>query len=640
MTIRVRLLAYFGLIAALGAITLVVLWLVGVPLLGIEGMRDVEYRRATDMVSALADKERDSFERWFADRRRELQLLSRNELFAAAISDSRRTRGRKAAVLRESLERQLAQIKESNLGAYNYLYVVDPLTGKIVAGSEPDWGLPPPEHVTVLAEATQPGLNEFVYLLDEAYGPAVVVTDQIGVMDETGALTGELAGVLVASVGLRGPLESDADGMRQYLGSDGAVMVLDRRARMLATTAVAGENFGNIGDAVAHGSEGVKMLGADTSHETVLAFRHLHLGASDGLTLVAVRSTAEALAAIRNTFVRLGVVGLFVFLLAMALVLFAARRITTAEAEIRQLNASLEARVEERTHELEQSNTSLIDTLGNLERTRDDLVQSEKLASLGALVAGVAHEMNTPIGNALLVATTLNAEIDTFAKSAAEKLTRSALEQHIASTITGSGMLVSNLERAAELVAGFKQLAVDQTSEQRRVYALHTMVDEVMVAMRPALKRAPYQMEIDVPADITLDGYPGPLSRVLVNFINNALLHAFEGRAEGHMSLRAKFLDADRIELVFADDGAGMPADVLRRIFDPFYTTKLGRGGSGLGMHIAYSIITVMHGGHLEVTSTPGQGAQFRCVLPAIAPMGVDRHPAPAIVGADGTESA
>ena len=640
MGIRVRLLTYFGLIAALGAITFVALWLVGVPFLGIEGMRDVEYRRATDMVSALADKERDSFERWFNDRRRELQLLSRNELFATTITDARQARGRKAAVLRESLERQLVQIKESNLGAYNFLYVVDPLSGKIIASSESDWGLPPLEHAAVLAEASQPGLNEFVYLLNESYGPAVVVTDQIGVIDSIGALTGELAGVLVASVGLRGPLESDAGGMRQYLGDDGAVMVLDRQARVLVTTLVAGEKFGNIGDAVVHGSEGVKVLGANTGHEMVLAFRHLHLGASDGLTLVAVRSTAEALAAIRNTFVRLGVVGLFVFLLAMSLVLFAARRIAAAEAEIRELNASLEARVEERTHELEQSNTSLIDTLENLERTRDDLVQSEKLASLGALVAGVAHEMNTPIGNALLVATTLNAEIDTFAQSAADKLTRAALEQHIASTITGSGMLVSNLERAAELIAGFKQLAVDQTSEQRRVYALRTMIDEVMVAMRPALRRAPFLFDVDVPADITLDGYPGPLSRVLVNFINNALLHAFEGRSAGRMSLSAKLLDAQQVELIFADDGVGMSADVLHRIFDPFYTTKLGRGGSGLGMHIAYSIITVMHGGHLEVTSKHGHGAQFRCVLPVSAPMRVDGLAPAGEVGAGSTASA
>jgi signal transduction histidine kinase len=127
------------------------------------------------------------------------------------------------------------------------------------------------------------------------------------------------------------------------------------------------------------------------------------------------------------------------------------------------------------------------------------------------------------------------------------------------------------------------------------------------------------------------------LSRVLVNFINNALLHAFEGRTEGRMRLSAKLLDGDQIELVFADDGVGMPADVLHRIFDPFYTTKLGRGGSGLGMHIAYSIITVMHGGHLEVTSKHGHGAQFRCVLPVKAPQRADGLARAGEVGADGT---
>ena len=583
------------------------MWLVGIPALGIRGIQTTEYLRTIAGVEAVADKERDAFERWFADQRRSLGLFAASEWVAEAVATRRQMHGRKAAFGRERIERQLTRLKEASPGAFNHLYVVAP-NGTLLAATDPDWGVPPPDHASYLAEAAQPGLREFVYLLDEIYGPSIVVTNQIVRFDVDGLPTGEIAGILVASLSLRAPLVGDDNAIWQGLGESGAAMLIDRESRILVSDVRSNAgSLGYAGGAVSHGSEGVKILTGSDGQEMVLAFRHLHLGTADGLTLAIVRSTDQALSAVRATFVRLGAVGVAMFLIAMALVLFAARRIADAESKIRELNAGLEARVAERTGELESSNIQLRDTLLKLEGARDDLVRSEKLAALGALVAGVAHEMNTPIGNARLIATTLKADFDQFA-AASSKLSRGALEAHLQVEGSGLPMLVTNLERAADLISSFKQLAADQTSEQRRQFSLLSVVHEVATAMGPTLRRTPYVLDTDVPADLTMDSYPGPLSRILVNFINNAVLHGFEGRGSGRMELRAHAVGAEFIELTFSDDGAGMSPETARRVFDPFYTTKLGKGGSGLGMHLAYSMASQVLGGKLSVEHCAGKG--------------------------------
>ncbi len=282
---------------------------------------------------------------------------------------------------------------------------------------------------------------------------------------------------------------------------------------------------------------------------------------------------------------------------------------------------NLENRVEERTRALAATNSRLIDTLQNLEGTRYELVQNEKNAALGALVSGVAHELNTPIGNALLVSSTLSDKIQELATISETKFTRKILRDFITDTLHGTAMLHQNLERAATLISSFKQLSADQQSEQRRQFRLLDVVEETQLAMLPRIRQTPHLFNIDVDSRIILDSYPGPLSQIFINFINNALLHAFENIPQGHMLLSARAYQEDMVEIVFSDDGNGIPAAILRRVFEPFFTTKLGKGGSGLGMHLAHTVVTQIFGGKIDIHSLPGEGTSIQMLLPLVAPL-------------------
>ena len=623
MSTRLRLLTYFGLLSAVGAITFVVLWFYGIPQFGIEGVQTAEYRRSILAVESLADKERDVFAQWFVERRRELRMTVSNELFAATVRDARRVSGRRASDLRTLLERQLVRIKEANSGVYNYLYLVNPADGRIIASTEANLKSPPSDHQNILTESAQAGLAEFVYLLQTDQGPELVIADQVVGMGVEGFPDGGINGVLVASIGLNTPLAAEQDLLRQALGSSGAWTLMDRERRILVFNAgvdggvVGGTEFDFLRQAVEPGSEGFKVITAPGQREVLMAFRHLNLGASDGLTLTVMRDADEALTSIRANFVRLVTVGVLVFLLAMGLVLFAARRISATEEEVRLLNAHLEARVEERTEALERSNQTLTETLQRLEQTQDELVESEKLASLGALVAGVAHELNTPIGNALMAASTLSDEAKGFAGTAKSGMTRSAFDAHLANTQTGTAMIMTNIARAAELISGFKQLAVDQTSAQRRVFNLGNELADMRVAMGPTFRAQPVVLTIGQGVGaIMMDSYPGALSSSIINLINNSILHGFEGRRGGVITIDSRLVDADHVEIVFADDGNGMADAVRKHLFEPFFTTKLGRGGSGLGMHIVYNNVTKLLGGRIELESSPGKGTRYRLLLP------------------------
>ena len=623
MSTRIRLLTYFGLLSAAGAITFVVLWFYGIPQFGIEGVQSAEYRRSILAIESLADKERDVFAQWFVERRRELRMVVSNELFAATVRDARNASGRRASDTRVLLERQLVRIKEANSGVYNFLYIVNPADGRIIASTETYLKAPPSEHQGILAESAQAGLTEFVYLLQSDQGPELVVADQVVGIGAQGFPDGGLNGVLVASIGLHTPLAAEQELLRQALGSSGAWTLLDREKRILVFNAgvdggvVGGSEFDFLRQAVEPGSEGFKVITAPGQREVLMAFRHLNLGASDGLTLTVMRDSDDALTSIRANFARLVAVGVLVFFLAMGLVLFAARRISTTEEEIRLLNVHLEARVEERTQALERSNQSLTETLQRLEHTQHELVESEKLASLGALVAGVSHELNTPIGNALMAASTLSDEARAFADVAKSGMTRSAFDGHLVTTQTGTEMIMTNISRAAELINGFKQLAVDRTSAQRREFNLGSEMADIRIAMGPTLRAHPVVFTLGPGmGTVVMDSYPGALSSIIINLINNSILHGFEGRSTGAITIDAKLVDADHVEVLFTDDGNGMTDDVRKHVFEPFFTTKLGRGGSGLGMHIVYNNVTKLLGGRIELESAPGQGTRYRLLLP------------------------
>ncbi|MBC3871957.1 sensor histidine kinase [Undibacterium flavidum] len=291
------------------------------------------------------------------------------------------------------------------------------------------------------------------------------------------------------------------------------------------------------------------------------------------------------------------------------------------KAQLHNANEILEMRVNERTRALASSNARLIESLQNLENARHELVENEKNAALGSLVSGIAHELNTPIGNAVLVNSTLIDSTNRLEKALNEKLTKKLLTDFIAETKCGTEILKQNLERTATLIGSFKQLSADQHSGQRRKFPLDEVVNETLMVMAPKLSQTSHDLKVDVDPAIKMDSYPGPLSQIFMNFINNALLHAFEEISHGHMTLVAKLIDNETVEINFTDNGIGIPAPVLRRVFEPFFTTKLGKGGSGLGMHLAHTMVTQIFGGKIEITSVLGEGTRIQLVLPLVAPI-------------------
>jgi signal transduction histidine kinase len=288
--------------------------------------------------------------------------------------------------------------------------------------------------------------------------------------------------------------------------------------------------------------------------------------------------------------------------------------------EVTQLNSELESRVAARTQDLVELNTTLKQTIDDLNWTQESLIRSEKLAGLGALVAGVAHELNTPVGNALTVATTLQDHTRVITQEFQTGLRRASLEEFLAETRTAGELIVRNLQRAADLVTSFKHVAVDQTSENRRDFELSTTLEEIVATLSPMLKKTPYRLTLNIPSGIVLNSYPGALGQIVANLVNNSLLHAFDGREHGLMTLSAAVLDNQQVQVTFNDDGIGMPPETLKRIFDPFFTTRLGQGGSGLGMSIVHNLVYSLLGGTIEVQSTPEKGTRFTIQLPLILP--------------------
>lgn len=289
-------------------------------------------------------------------------------------------------------------------------------------------------------------------------------------------------------------------------------------------------------------------------------------------------------------------------------------------SEIRTLNADLEQRVAQRTEELHRANATLSTTIAHLQITQDELVRSEKLASLGALVAGIAHELNTPLGNGVMAVSTLCGALKSFRQESAAGLRRSSLDHLLETMDTGTDIALRNLTRAAELVNGFKQVAADQSSSQRRRFDLDAVMREIVLTLRPLLRRSGVSVSVEVADGLRLDSYPGPLGQVLTNLISNAVTHAFDGRNDGRMRLVARADDGERVVIQVIDNGCGIPARLLPRIFDPFVTTRMGRGGTGLGLHIVHNLVTQALGGSIRVDSQEDVGTTFTVALPRVAP--------------------
>ncbi len=267
--------------------------------------------------------------------------------------------------------------------------------------------------------------------------------------------------------------------------------------------------------------------------------------------------------------------------------------------------------------QVEQLNRNLVETLEQLRVSQVNLVQSEKLASLGGIVAAVAHELNTPVGNALTVATTFDQKAQEFSRALAQGLKKSILEKYVSDSILATELITRNLTRASDLVESFKHVAVDQTSSKRRWFNLSDTMEDLLTTLRPTIKHRPVTIHVDIPDDIEMDSFPGPLCQVVSNLFNNSMVHAFESSdTDGTWDITARMATAEQVTLRVTDNGTGMPEAIVNKIFDPFFTTRLGQGGSGLGLHIVYNLVTSVLGGTVSVDSEPDRGSTFILQLP------------------------
>ncbi|OYT90153.1 MAG: histidine kinase [Burkholderiales bacterium PBB3] len=284
-----------------------------------------------------------------------------------------------------------------------------------------------------------------------------------------------------------------------------------------------------------------------------------------------------------------------------------------ALAQVRDLNSTLEARVQQRTLELETA-------LQELHESQVHLAMSEAKATLSMLVASVAHELSSPIGNGLMASGTVVAQARDLQQLVdSGTLKRSDLSGFLTMLAGASDLTQQNLQRAHELIGNFRQVAADQASEQRRTFDLRATVSEIVHSLTPSLRRFTHTVVQIIPDGIVLNSQPGSLGQVVINLINNAYLHAFEGRTHGVVTLSAT-LQGERVVLVVEDNGLGIAPEVLAKMFQPFFSTKIGRGGTGLGMTIVHKLVTKTLGGEVRVQSTLGVGTRFEIELPLTLP--------------------
>ncbi len=269
-----------------------------------------------------------------------------------------------------------------------------------------------------------------------------------------------------------------------------------------------------------------------------------------------------------------------------------------AQRRLSQINANLENVVKKRSRELEESNTMLM--------------QAEKMASLGELVAGVAHEVNTPIGIGVTAASHLHDSVEQIKSKALEnRLTRGELADFMQEAEESSTIILSNLEKAALQIRSFKEVAVDQTLEEKRIFNVCEYLDEIFLSLRPKLKKTSHEIRIDCDKNLVINSYAGVFSQIISNFVTNSLRYGFADGEAGQIKVSV-IKRNDRLILEYSDNGRGMEPSEVKKIFDPFFTTGRDKGGTGLGMHIVYNLVTQKLSGTIQCASQPGQGVKFK----------------------------
>jgi len=289
-------------------------------------------------------------------------------------------------------------------------------------------------------------------------------------------------------------------------------------------------------------------------------------------------------------------------------------RTFAGQAVIAIENTRLFAEVQDRTQQLTQS-------LDDLRAAQDSLVQTEKLAALGRLVAGVAHEINTPIGTSLTVASTLIEKTDRFeAVIASGDVRRSNLGEFVGASREAASQIMINLNHAIDLIQSFKQVAADRNISDRRAFDLGEVTEQVVKGLRFSLRRN-LVVDVECGGDLLMNSYPGPYGQVLTNLVLNSAVHAFPEGERGSVHIAAQASGKNSVEVLFSDDGCGMSPEVKRQVFDPFFTTRRDQGSTGLGLHIVHNIVTNRLGGRIQLETRPGAGTKIRIVMPREAPL-------------------
>jgi len=286
------------------------------------------------------------------------------------------------------------------------------------------------------------------------------------------------------------------------------------------------------------------------------------------------------------------------------------RRLVKGSDRMQHQLASLNQELAKRKAEAEEA-------LAKLKQAQETLVQAEKLASLGALVGGVAHEINTPVGIALSCASHLSDATTHMRKLfEADDIGIEDFERYMETAADTTHLILGNCERAAALIRSFKQVAVDRTSAERRRFELASYIAETLASLKPRIRQAGHRVDIDCPPGLMVEGYPGALSQVLTNFVMNSIVHGYDEGQSGHLTIVVDQPSPELVRLVYADDGRGIAEEHRTRIFDPFFTTRRGAGGTGLGLHIVYNLVTGPLEGQLSVDSEAGRGTRFTIIFP------------------------
>jgi signal transduction histidine kinase len=298
-------------------------------------------------------------------------------------------------------------------------------------------------------------------------------------------------------------------------------------------------------------------------------------------------------------------------------------KLTDAKQLSYQQNIELEDKVNKRTQALKDSNQELLSTLEKLHQFQGQLVESEKMASLGDMVAGVAHEVNTPIGLGVTASTLLSDRLLEIKQAFENKTLKSShLKKFLIEGEENTAIIYRNLKRAAELITSFKKVAIDQSSEEARTFNVKHLLDEVLLTLAPQIKSLPFVINIDCSNELTITSKPGPINQIIINLILNSITHGFENREHGIITIQIAVAN-NMLNINYQDDGKGIAPSIINKVFEPFTTTKRGSGGSGLGLHLVYNLVTQALGGEISFSSEVDQGVNFKINLPVQV---VDEH--------------